>query len=141
MKVELADFPILNEFRISTFEVTVSHICSTAELFPADTLDLMTYTIDDPEQASTVASLPEISDSIERDTLGTAYETKCGLKDFSLAVYPDPDNLVTNIDSVLREVTVHAQQGFTQLGHHDYEVLVTLRDHPTAAALTLDLPI
>jgi len=78
MKVELADFPLLNEFLISTFQVTVSHICSTAELFPAETLDLMTYTIDDPEQASTVASLPEISDSVERDTLGTAYETKCG---------------------------------------------------------------
>jgi len=72
--------------------------------------------------------------------LGTLLETNCGPRDFALLAYPDPKDLIINFDPVTREITVHAQPGFTQLGIHDYQLVVTLRDFPSVQ-LTLDLQV
>jgi len=119
MKVELPDFPLLQESLITTFEITVTHICSTTVLQPVS-LDTVTYVIDMPERLPTVYTLPEIEDSVEVDSAGTAYVTSCGLRDYTLSTYPDPKDLITDFEAATRQVTVHAQQGFTQLGIHDY---------------------
>ena len=74
---------------------------------------MVTYVVDMPEYPPTVYTFPEIEDSVGRDSLGTPYETNCGPRDFALLAYPDPKDLVINFYAVTREITVHAQQGFT----------------------------